>query len=97
MHRLRGLAVAVEVRAHDHQLRTQCQRARRWHGGAYTKGTRFVIAGGDDAASSGIATDSQRLAPVAWLVTGLDGGVETIAVDMDDFSCHANRSVCARM
>src|SRR5690606_40265595 len=82
--------VDVHARAHHGQVGAQLESGTHRHRRMDAVGTRFVVAGGDHAALIGRAADRQRPAGQTRIVAHLDGGVEAIAVDVDDFSLRRN-------
>ena len=88
-----GRLVSVHPRFDDQQIRTQLERLPRRHGRAHPVAARLVIAGGDHPAAIRRTAHGQRLALQARVVTHLDGGVETVAIHMDDFSLTGKRLI----
>jgi hypothetical protein len=56
------------------------------HGRAHTVCPRLVVAGGDHPTPIRRATDRQGFTSQTRVITHLDGGVETVTIDVDDFS-----------
>ncbi|MNS95791.1 hypothetical protein D3C72_1300630 [compost metagenome] len=82
----RRFAIGVHARLDDGQVRAQLQSMSRSHRRTHAIGPRFVIAGGDHPAPVRRTTHRQRLAGQTRVIAHLDGGVETVAVNVDDFS-----------
>ncbi len=91
VHRRRGFAVLVHARVDHDQLRALAQRGGHGHGGVHAVAAGFVVAGGDDAALLRTSADSHGLAEQSGVVAGLDGGVETVAVAVDDLAGRLKR------
>ena len=56
-------------------------------------GARLIIAGSDHPTSVRRTADCQRAIGQARVVTHLDGGVEAVAVDVDDLSLAGKRLI----
>ena len=80
----RSGAVLREVRADDHEVRTQPDRARHRDRRLHAELPRLVARRRDDAATFGAAADGDRLAPQLGPVALLDGRVERVHVDVKD-------------
>ena len=79
-------AVALEIRGYQNQLWAKAQCSGGRHRRAYAEGARGIVAGGDDAALLGAATDGDgHLAPLG-MAEHLDGGIEAIAVGVEDLA-----------
>ena len=89
-HLLRGGAVLREVRADDHEVRTQPHRARHRDRRPHAELPRFVARRRDDAATFGAAADRDRLAAQLGSVALFDRRVERVHVDVKD-AAHGNR------
>src|SRR6185295_1367833 len=85
-HAAGGFLVLGEVRRHDHKLRTQAHRARHRHRRSHAELPRLVARRGHHAARLGRAADDQRLAAQLGMVSALDGRIESVHVEVDDFS-----------
>lgn len=82
---LRHRPVDIETRAHHQQIGTQLERRAHGHRRAHAIGSRLVAASGDHSALVRRTANRQRLAAQAGVVAHLEGGIETVAVYMDDF------------
>ena len=78
------LAVNIEARRHDDEVRAALQRHESRHRRAHAELTRFVVAGGQHTAPIARAADADRLSFQRRLIAHLDRGVEAIHVEMDD-------------
>ncbi|MNR06476.1 hypothetical protein D3C85_1225490 [compost metagenome] len=82
----RDAFIDVHPRPDDGQVRTQLDRRAHRHRRVHPIGPRVVIAGRDHPTLVRRAPHRQRLARQAGVVAHFDGGVEAIAVNVDDFS-----------
>ena len=87
--------VGIHARAHHLQVRAQLQRLAHGHGRTHSPGPRFIVAGGNHPAPVGSPAYRQRFAGQARIVTHLDGGIETVAVDVDDLAHAKPRPACS--
>ncbi|MNF48766.1 hypothetical protein D3C84_300240 [compost metagenome] len=78
--------VGIHPRLDDQQVRAQLQRMPGGHGRTHPVGTGLVIARSDHPATIRSTAHRQRFACQARIVTHLDGGIEAVAIDVDDFS-----------
>jgi len=85
---LRSAPVPVHGGRQDDELRAQLERVRGGHGRAHAVGSRLVTAGGDHTALRRRPAHGQGDAAQAGIVAHFDGGVETIAIAMDDLARH---------
>ncbi|MNN43871.1 hypothetical protein D3C81_1581330 [compost metagenome] len=78
--------IDIHARPHDGQVRTQLDRRAHRHRRMQAVDARLVVAGGDHPALVRRTADGQRLADQARIVAHLDGGVEAVAIYVDDLS-----------
>jgi hypothetical protein len=81
----RYLAIDLETRRHEDQLRTQTQRLRTGHGRSDPEHARLVTGRRDHAARAG-AADRHGLALQAGVVALFHAGEKGVHVDMDDLA-----------
>jgi hypothetical protein len=82
---LRDGPVNVEPRRDEHELWTPPHRDRRWHRGANPEAPRFVTRSSDHASLRRVA-DRHRSILEIRVVTLLDGGIESVHVDVNDLA-----------
>ncbi|CAH0323954.1 hypothetical protein SRABI123_05759 [Pseudomonas sp. Bi123] len=93
MYFLRRLSIGLHARLDDGQVRTQFQGMSGRHGRAHAISPRFIVTGSNHPTPIRRATHRQRLTGQAWVVTHLDGGVEAVTIDVDDFSLRHIKAV----
>lgn len=83
---LRRLLIGIHARLDDGQVRAELQGMPRRHGGTHPIRPRFVVACSDHAPSICRPTYRQGLLRQARVIAHLNGGVEAITVNVDDFA-----------
>lgn len=78
--------INVESRGHKNEVGAFLQGQKSGHGRVATVFTRFVIAGGKHAALLTGAADSYGVPGEFRPVANLDGGIESVHIEMDDFA-----------
>src|SRR5260370_40509539 len=81
---MRDRAVACEIWRHEDCARTEAFRPHCRHGRVHSKSPRFVRSSTDDRSFS-LPSDDYGLAAQVRVVPLLDGSIERVHVDMDDF------------
>ena len=90
------LAINIEARRQDNEIRTALERHESRHGRAHAELPRFVVASGQHTSPIARATDAHRLSLQRRLIAHLDRGIEAIHVEMDDRALFARVSAFTR-
>ncbi|MNH15067.1 hypothetical protein D3C79_746740 [compost metagenome] len=82
----RGFFIGINARFDDQQVRAQLEGMTRGHRRAHPERPRLIVAGSDHPTPLRRAAHRQWPSDQARIVAHFDGGVEAIAVDMDDLA-----------